>query len=891
MVSIQFHIHYFTTSQDYIAVDYYCNSNEEQIERLSLHTYGGGHWVGELNIKPADTFHYRYIVASGDTSSSEAGNFRKLHLIRNDVKYFLDDFWRDHNNPIRIFHSKAFTEVINKPEGTIPLKSPDGPHQIQIQLNAPEIPVGYTVGIVGNIKALGNWKTPVLMVNKSFPLWQLLIPVSEEHIDLEYKYVLCDPHSGDIFQWEEGENRNLSFHFPETDARILCHTDEGFRKKTFNWKGAGIAIPVFSLRSKKGMGIGEFPDLKGMIDFAAQTGMNMVQVLPVNDTIAAKTWKDSYPYSAISVFALHPLYINLEDVASFKNAADQKKYEKARKELNKLEVIDFVKVLEIKMALLHKLYEEQGSSLFRTKKYKQYFDENKEWLVPYAAFSHLRDVNGTANFREWKEFSIYNKKEIDQLTGKKSKVYKEIAFYYFVQFHADRQLKEAKAYGHNKRVVLKGDLPIGVYRYSCDAWVAPHLYNMNGQAGAPPDDYAIDGQNWGFPTYNWEVMAQDDFLWWKKRMQSLANYFDALRIDHILGFFRIWQIPLSQISGIMGMFNPRLPIALEELYTHGITGDIRRYTHPYIREYMLDDIFGEDKEIVKEEFLNVEWEEAYSLKESVNTQVKIEEKFKEKIYEKLQHLMTPLKRLVGEVLLLEEPESGGTAFNPRISLQRTYSYKALDPSERAIWDRIYNDYFYQRHNEFWKKQALWKLPYLLEATEMLICGEDLGMIPATVPEVMKQLNIIPLEIQRMPKGNTAYGIPSQYDYFSVCSPSCHDMSTIRGWWEADPDNAQRFYNMHMHRGGMAPSTCTTEIVQSVNREHLDAPSILAIFPIQDLLGMDENLRKEDAASEQINVPADPNHYWRYRLHLNIEALNEEKSFIDKVQSLVHASGR
>ncbi len=891
MKSIQFHIHYNIEGDGYLAVQYSINNTDGDLKTIPLHTFGGGQWIGTLEVDNDEDLYYKYLVVENDKSTAEAGRMRHMSLNSLGDHFFAKDLWRNQYDSSRIFHATAFTDVINKPSNLLSAGKPGKKNHLLLRLNSAEIPSGFTLGVIGNTKELGNWKTPVLLGNVNFPLWEKWFEQTDEHIAIEYKYVLCDPSTNIITSWEKGENRSLSFHYPKTQGQIYCHTDEGFRHDNHQWRGAGVAIPVFSFILERGMGIGEFPDLKGMIDFASQAGMNMVQVLPVNDTIAAKTWKDSYPYSAISVFALHPLYINLDDVAPFKNKSDQNKYDKARKDLNKLDVIDFVKVLEVKMALLRKLYEQNKGSLFRTKRYREYFNENKEWLIDYAAFSYLRDVNGTANFQEWAEHSTYDKRIIDQLTAKKSKAYNDIAFYYFLQFHADKQLKDAKEYGRSKNVVLKGDLPIGVYRYSCDAWIAPHLYNMNGQAGAPPDDYAIDGQNWGFPTYNWEVMAQDDFLWWKQRMKSLATYFDALRIDHILGFFRIWQIPLSQISGIMGVFNPRIPISLEELRNYGITGDIRRYTHAFIREYMLDEIFGEEKNIVIEEFLDVVWEGAYSLKDSVNTQVKIEEKFKEELFKKLEHLMTPIKRLVGEVLLLEEPGSDGTSFNPRISLQRTHSYQALDPNERARWDRLYNHYFYDRHNEYWKEQALWKLPYLLEATDMLICGEDLGMIPASVPGVMKQLNIIPLEIQRMPKGDAAYGIPSQYEYFSVCSPSCHDMSTIRGWWEADKDNAQRFFNIHMFRGGMAPVEGTTEIVEFVNREHLESPSILAIFPIQDLLGMDEKLRKIDAASEQINVPADPNHYWRYRLHLNIEDINTEEAFLTKVSTMVNDSGR
>jgi 4-alpha-glucanotransferase len=179
----------------------------------------------------------------------------------------------------------------------------------------------------------------------------------------------------------------------------------------------------------------------------------------------------------------------------------------------------------------------------------------------------------------------------------------------------------------------------------------------------------------------------------------------------------------------------------------------------------------------------------------------------------------------------------------------------------------------------------------MNASDMLICGEDLGMIPKTVPEVMRELNIIPLEIQRMPKGPSTFGNPGQYDYLSVCSPSCHDMSTIRGWWEENPEIAQKFFYDHWNKKESMPENCTTDIVRGINVEHLHSPSIMAIFPIQDLLGMDEDLRREKPEQEQINNPANPENYWRYRIHIPLDDLNKEEAFLDMIRNLVKDSGR
>lgn len=887
---LHFHIHYRTIFGEQISITYHSKSDRKE-KVVSCQTYDGENWIANIQIEANETIYYHYtLLREGVLKQKEWGKPRVLSTKGLSENVFLEDKWRPRDNENNAFLSTAFTESIFKRATTKKLSKVDGQkNKITFRLHCANLPSHLSFGICGDKAELGNWVTPVLLSDADYPMWQLDIAHDHKNIHIAYKYVIMDTKTKQIVYWEEGNNRVCHFVLPEEKGQQLIITDENFAFGDQKWRGSGVAIPVFSLRSQNGLGIGEFSDLKLLVDWTHDLGMNMIQVLPVNDTIANKTWLDSYPYAAISVFALHPLYINLQDIATLKDAADRKALQEAAKSLNSLEQVDFEKVLETKFLYLRKLYDQEYEAFIKDKEVAKFISQNESWLKSYAVFCHLRDKYQSCNFNLWPKYSKFSPVVTDELCIPSYEGYRDVLFYYFVQYHADKQLLEAKHYARSKRVVLKGDLPIGIYRFSCDAWVAPELYNMNEQAGAPPDDYAVLGQNWGFPTYNWSEMAKDGFLWWQNRMRQLNRYFDALRIDHILGFFRIWQIPTDQVEGTMGSFNPRLPFSREELAQYGITGDLSRFTLPHLTFDHLSHLFGAELEEVFSVFFTKLHDGRIVFKSSFDNQLEISnfvaQNQKYKKYEK------NLLMLVSNVILLAEPNSNGQQFNPRITLNTTQSYSQLDPHTQSIILKLYNDYYYNRHDEYWRQQALWKLPAILDASDMLICGEDLGMIPKAVPGVMRDLNIISLEIQRMPKGNSKFGQVPSYPYFSVCSPSCHDMSTIRGWWQGDHENAKDYYYNYLRWYGYTPMDGSPEIVQAIVEDHLASPSMLAIFPIQDLVGMEATLRKEDAYSEQINEPSNPKHYWRFRFHLNMEDLLKENGLNDKIRSMVKKYGR
>lgn len=648
------------------------------------------------------------------------------------------------------------------------------------------------------------------------------------------------------------------------------------------WKAAGTAVPVFSLRSEQSFGVGEFNDLKLLVDWAAATGQKVLQLLPVNDTTMTGTWQDSYPYNANSSFALHPQFIHLPDAG----VPEDDGYIRLRDELNALPQVDYERVNNEKLRLLRLSFRKNGRKLLSSAQYKGFAAENASWLLPYAVFCVLRDEYGTADFSRWKsedaDFRAYKEKKVREFAEANRD---RTGFYCFLQYHLHQQLSSARDYARSKGVVFKGDLPIGVSRTSADAWVDRRLFSMDSQAGAPPDAFSTEGQNWGFPTYNWEEMSRDGYAWWKARLKTMSQYFDAFRIDHILGFFRIWEIPMDAVHGLLGHFNPALPYSSEELAGLGFDMSSGKYSVPSTDDSHIDRIFGDLADKVRKQCLK-----DGRLRPAYSTQRKVAEKFQGDDPDTMA-IRNGLMHLLDDVLFVEDPRQKGM-WHPRIAAQYTYAYSCLDEYRRRAFDRLYDDFFYRRHNAFWKESAMKKLPSLLTATGMMACGEDLGMIPACVPEVMTEYSILSLEIQRMPKDpHRAFADTASYPYYSVCATSTHDMNPIRAWWEEDRAVTGRFWHEVMGGQGDAPWFCEPWICRRIVKMHLDSPSMLAILPLQDWLSMDGKLRLEDPSAERINVPAIPRYYWRYRMHLTLETLLGEKEFNDSIREMTASSGR
>jgi len=871
--------------------------NDDFSKAIPLKYFNDEFWQGKVDI-PENDFHsvdieYRYFLKGSDGESIiEWGNDRVIEsdkITTNEI--ILIDTWNHAGEIENAFFTKAFQDVLLKPkvEPIKPVITKIYTHEFKVK--APLLKEGEVLSISGNSLNLGEWKTDQpLLLSKEGNWWTIRLDLSNENFPIAYKYGVYNTIDHIDLGFESGKNRTLISSNGRT-ANTVIH--DGFAQLAFpGWKGAGVAIPVFSFRTSNGFGTGEFTDIKLLVDWAKATGLKLIQLLPINDTTATHTFLDSYPYAAISTFALHPLYLNLEKVAGTKNAAVIKPLKKRQAELNSLPEVDYEEVMRLKFTIIRELYALQKDEFLNDTKYFEFFDLNRHWLVPYAAFCYLRDKYKTADYNQWKSHRDFDEAAIQELASPLQKHYDSIALHYFIQYHLHLQLKTVAAYAHRNGIVVKGDLPIGIYRYGCDAWMDPGLYIMNAQAGAPPDDFAIKGQNWGFPTYNWKKMQEDGFAWWRKRFEQMSEYFDAFRIDHILGFFRIWSIPLHSVEGIMGKFVPAIPIHINELHDRSISFQYNRYCKPYIPDYIVNERLGAEAGYVKEQFL-IWIDGIFQLKPEFDTQRKVEQYFKHQpLSERNSFIQFGLFDLISNVIFFEEEGSQSQQFHFRINMEQTTSFRDLDSHSKQQLKELYINYFFQRQDDFWKKEALNKLPELKRSTNMLVCGEDLGMVPACVPEVMQQLGVLSLEIQRMPKDpKTEFFHPADAPYLSVVTPSTHDMSTIRGWWEEDPAKTQRFYNTIMGYQGAAPFYCEAPINKMIVLQHLYSPAMWSIFQLQDILGTDRTLRRENPNDERINIPADPKHYWRYRMHCTLEELLNEHAFNSALKSDIVASGR
>ena len=890
-MTVQFNIEYKAMFGEQIVVNI---QTEEGELKLPLETTDGERWACDWCVEsPEKSYTYYYSVEREGKAVKTEWLMIKHQLDVNAKKaavYTLYDHWKAMPEDAFLY-SSAFTDCINHQVPQV-MKPETGSKIVRLIVRAPQLRDGERLGVLGADKALGAWDVQKILPMTQHTYNEWVADIDATHLEdshLEFKFVAFRNAKNELL-WENSMNRTVDL--PEMKAgELVSYELDQASFALYNRKLAGTQVPVFSLRTRKSAGIGDFGDLKTMIDFVASTGQKVLQLLPINDTTITHTWTDSYPYSCISVFAIHPQYADLHALPELKDAKARAEAEKTRAELNALDKIDYEKVNDFKINYLRQIFNQEGGKMMKTAEYKAFFQDTELWLVPYAQYSYLRDKNGTADFNQWPDHQVWDEAERKALTDPKTAVYKNVAFFYFVQFVLDRQMQEAHEHAKAKGVILKGDIPIGVNRNGCDVWMEPKYFNLNGQAGAPPDDFSANGQNWGFPTYNWFEMLKDGCQWWNRRFQNMARYFDAYRIDHVLGFFRIWEIPVHSVHGLLGQFAPALAMSREEIESYGLHFQEDRFTRPFITDWVLDRMFHERAGEVKEKYLDRLDDERYQMKPEVDTQRKVEALFADVTDEKELWLRDGLYALISDVLFVRDHTNPGV-FHPRISAQLDFIYESLYDNDKAAFNRLYNDYFYRRNNQFWYQEAMKKLPKLVQATRMLVCAEDLGMVPDCVPWVMDELKILSLELQSMPKDpSVKFGHLSRNPYRSVCTISSHDMPTLRMWWDENVQRTQEYYNTMLYRQGPAPHPLPGWLASDIISRHLTSPSMLCILSIQDWLATDEALRLPDADAERINIPANPKHYWRYRMHLNIEDLAADKRFVQSITEMISQSGR
>ena len=868
-MKLRFSIRYRTAWGEslYVHIAYYSQDGAVRQYHLMMQTEDGEQWTLEtaaIESRQHPLSHIVYIYqvenTEGEVLRREWDLVSRIYYFDTSKDYIFPDQWRDLPLPYHLYTNAYLTTVNGHANEYVnALRLPLFRRTITFRVSAPQLLPGQSVAICGSHPAIGNWNTSryLCMEYAGQHEWMLTVNALGMIFPIEYKYVVVDDATHTIVSWEEGNNRTTG-DLEIQDGQVLVLYGEQLRLRENIWRAAGVAVPVFSLRSEHSYGVGDFGDLRRLVDWAIQTGMKVIQILPVNDTTVSQSWQDSYPYNIISAFALHPHYIDLEEAGILKSKDRMTQFHRRRQELNALSYSDYEAVDRVKGEYLRELYAEKGKQVMGTVACKQFISENADWLKPYAAFRIKHNDTLTADYL------------------------------YYQQYLLHIQLKEAADYARSKGVILKGDLPIGVHRESVETQEHPELFHLDSQAGAPPDQFTGQGQNWGFPTYQW---GDELMVWFRRRLKHMEQYFDALRIDHILGFFRIWEIPEDAVYGLLGHFSPALPLTVSEIEYFGLTFRKELFTHPFINDRLIDRLFGIHAQYVRDNFLVRKAYNLYDLKAEYDTQRKVAAAFADRRDESSLWIRDGLMRLICDVLFVEDPRQS-EMYHPRIGVVNEPIFEALSNEDKDAFLRLYNNYFYQRHSIYWGQQALRRLPAILKDSRLLVCGEDLGMLPDCVEPVLDQLRILTLEIQQMPKQQGfEFAHLDGNPYRSVCTISTHDMSPLRLWWQESSERRQRFYVTMLQKEGRAPEQLPAHMAEEIIARHLYCPSMLCILSLQDWLAMDGELRSRNPQDERVNVPSDPYNRWRYRMHLTIEQLMAAGRYNNKVKTMIVRSKR
>ena len=857
----------------HVVVSYLSLDGTKKTANLLMLTDDGTQWSLETSAvesrqHPIESFSYHYQVEDedGHVIRREWTMIPRIYHFDTSKNYVLSDLWRD--LPIQYhLYSSAYitTKGLARDEQVKPIRVPLYRKTIIFRVSAPQLIKGQSLAIVGSHPALGDWNAAryLRMEYLGQHDWMLSVNVDAVLLPLEYKYVVIDDATNSLVAWEEGDNRTTDGLLPPDvsavpDGTVLVAYGENLRIKEKTWRVAGVVVPVFSLRSDYSYGVGDFGDLKRLVDWAVLTGMKVIQILPVNDTTVSHSWSDSYPYNIVSAFALHPHYLDLEAFGSLKDKSKMTAYHRQRRELNAVGYSDYEGVDRVKSAFIKDLFEERGKQTLESKEFKLWYDANKDWLEPYALIASQANQSGSAGIC-------------------------------FVQYCLHLQLKAAADYARSKGIVLKGDIPIGVNFNSVETQTHPKLFNLDSQTGAPPDAFSPNGQNWGFPTYNWN--EKSIFSWWHRRLKWMSQYFDAFRIDHVLGFFRIWEVPGDAIFGVLGHFSPALPLTVSEIEYFGLPFRKDFMTRPFVNDRVIERLFGIHAQFVKENFLMARSYGLYDLKSEFNTQRKVRDYFEGRADENSLWIRDGLYRLISGVLFLEDPRQPNM-YHPRIGVYNEPVFDALTNEEKDAFMRLYNNFFYQRHNFFWGGEATRRLTEVFGKTRMLCCAEDLGMLPDCVAPVLDYLRILTLEIQSMPKQNGfEFTHLDGNPYRSVATFSTHDMAPLRLWWEESPERTQRYYVAMLQKQGRAPGHLPAHLAEEIIARHLYCPSMMCMLSLQDWLAMDGELRSKNPREERINVPSDPYNRWKYRMHITIEELLKADKYNGKLRTMITRSKR
>lgn len=640
----------------------------------------------------------------------------------------------------------------------------------------------------------------------------------------------------------------------------------------------GTAIPVGALKTADSCGVGEFLDLIPFADFCKKAGLKLIQLLPVNDT-----GTESSPYSALSAFALHPLYISLKSLPEVEGKEELlKEITKLQKKYEKLPRFQYRELRRKKLELLQKIFESEKEKIISSSELSKWI-KNNPWIQVYSIFMQKKEKKHEASWKEWGEAQP-TKKELDDL-WKDKKNQEGNFFYAWVQMRLDEQFAKASKYAQSLGIKLKGDIPIMMNEDSCDAWAFPEYFNDEMRAGSPPDGPNPVGQNWGFPIYNWDNLKKDDYSWWKNRLIQASKYYQVYRIDHVLGFFRIWATPQRESTAMLGWTQPFEPITTDELHNLGFSDDrITWLSVPHVPTNQIEAVNNGDylgtHGILAKIMDRIGNEEMWRFKPEIKGEKDI---WASDIPDNVKPRLAEFWRNRALVRVADG------LYSPLWTYHSTTAWQSLSDDEKYRLGQLIVTK-YSRMEVLWEEQARTLLGDLTSCTDMVACAEDLGSNPESLPRVLNDLSILSLRVVRWSRNWNAPGEPyyqfGEYPYLSVTTSSVHDSSTARLWWLKEGD-AWDFYRTFPGDSDVQPGSYNSKTARYLLSKMAESNSAFCIHPLQDFLGLVEDYFDENPDNERVNIPGSVNEFnWTYRLPVTIEKLIKNKELISEINNIV-----
>jgi len=653
-------------------------------------------------------------------------------------------------------------------------------------------------------------------------------------------------------------------------------------------KIAGVAIPLAGIKTKGGWCVGEYPDLAALASLCKTTGLKLIQLLPINDS-----GSQSSPYSALSAFALHPLYLRVADLPEAALCPAVLKSLKAYAAKHGQDSrFSYMDAYRVKMDALRAVFDGSKATIIANPELPE-FILSHPWVKTYAVYKRLKKINGDRSWRDWQGHRDATESAIAKLWNDPA-MKEEHLFYVWLQVRSAQQCAASSRAVRDSGVTLLGDLPILMNDDSADVWSNRKYFTMHLRAGAPPDMFAHYGQNWGFPVYDWDRQAADDFSFWKTRVAEASAYYSAYRIDHVLGFFRIWAMSEFESDGYLGHFHPEISLKSEELRASGFSPErLRWLSLPHVR--------GPELRAALEK-------SGRAMSDLTISRNSAAEPLFERLGSEDLYLFTRVVRGTGDIeacgfptILADFLKTAwrdrvlqpleGNSFVPTWRHSDAYAWFSLSADEQGVLERLFRKQ--QAENEtLWAERGKKLLAVLVGASDMLACAEDLGAVPDCVPAVLAELGIPGLKIPRWTrfwnKSGQPYESLADFRSASVCAVSVHDTSTVREWWEYEEGRVD-FAAAYCPELSPVPEKLEAASAFTVLQALARCASSIFVAQMQDYLDISDTLRSADPREDRVNIPGtqtDSN--WTWRMRPTLEELQVDKKWI---KALTQIAGR